>query len=93
MTSDAKGERVRKQNAARQQAKRDRLQLHRAKVGAEKIKWVIYKGTRSDLDVMQQVGGYTEAGEAITLAVRYMAAMARRDPAVFAEAMNPRNPL
>lgn len=93
MTSDAKGERVRKQNAARQQSKRDRIQLHRKKVGAEKIKLEIYKGTRSDLDVMQQVGGYAEAGEAITLAVRYMAGMARRDPAAFAEAMNPRNPV
>jgi hypothetical protein len=93
MTQKIKAERVRQQNAARQQAKRDRIQLHREKVGAEKIKWVIYKGTRSDLDVMQLVGGYTEVGEAITLAVRYMAGMARRDPAAFAEAMNPRNQL
>ncbi|MCQ4310893.1 hypothetical protein NAV33_03125 [Pseudomonas stutzeri] len=93
MTEQSKAERVRKQNAARQQSKRDRTLLHREKVGAEKIKFEIYSGTRRDLDAMQQVGGYTEAGEAITLAIRYMADMARRDPAAFAEAMNPRNPL
>ncbi len=93
MTQHSKAERARQKAAARQQAKRDRLKLHREKVGAEKLKWVIYKGTRSDLDVMQQVGGYTEVGEALTLAVRYMAGIARRDPAAFAEAMNPRNPV
>lgn len=93
MTQHSKTERVRQQNAARQQAKRDRQQQRRAQVGAERIKVEIYRGTRLDLDVMQQVGGYTETGEAITLAIRYMAAMARRDAAAFAEAMNPRNPL
>lgn len=93
MTQHTKAERIRQQNAARQQAKRDRQQLRREQVGAEKVKFEIYGGTRRDLDMMQQVGGYTETGEAITLAIRYMAAMARRDPVAFAEAMNPRNPL
>uniref|UniRef100_A0A6H1ZEJ8 Uncharacterized protein n=1 Tax=viral metagenome TaxID=1070528 RepID=A0A6H1ZEJ8_9ZZZZ len=93
MTQHIKAERIRQQNAARQQARRDRRQLRREQVGAEKIKFEIYGGTRRDLDAMQQIGGYTETGEAITLAIRYMAAMARRDPAAFAEAMNPRNPL
>ncbi len=42
---------------------------------------------------MQQVGGFEEQDEVITLAIRYMAGMARRDPAAFLQAMNPRNPV
>ncbi|WP_300656249.1 hypothetical protein [Pseudomonas sp.] len=84
---------VRKQDAARQQAKRDRKAEHLERVGAETMKMTTYRGTRADLALMQQVGGYEEPAEVITLAVRYLAGLARRDPAAFLEVMDPRNPV
>lgn len=84
---------VRKQDAVRQQAKRDREAEHQERVGAETMKLTTYRGTRADLALMQQVGGYEEPAEVITLAVRYLAGLARRDPAAFMDAMNPRNPV
>jgi len=61
---------VRKQDAARQQAKRDRDAQHLERVGAETMKLTTYRGTRADLELMQQVGGFDEPAEVITLAVR-----------------------
>ncbi|SDI84080.1 hypothetical protein SAMN05216588_12627 [Pseudomonas flavescens] len=84
---------VRQQDAQRQQNKRDRDAEHRERMGAEVIKVTTYRGTRSDLETMQQVGGFEERDEAITLAVRYMASMARRNPAAYLDAMNPRSPV
>lgn len=84
---------IRKQDAERQQALRDRVAEHQKRVGAEKTKFTTYAGTRADIAVMQQVGGYEERDEAITLALRYMAGMARRDPVAFLAAMDPRNPV
>lgn len=84
---------VRAQDTARQRRKRERDAKHRAAVGAQKFKWETYTGTRADLELMQQVGGFDEPAEVITLAVRYLAGLARRDPAAFMDAMNPRNPV
>ncbi|TBV12775.1 hypothetical protein [Stutzerimonas kirkiae] len=91
MSKKPRTDKVRKQDAARQQRKRDREAAHLARVGAETMKLTTYQGTRIDLELMQQVGGYEEPAEVITLAVRYMAGLARRDPAAFVEAMDPRN--
>lgn len=93
MNEVQQAERVRRQNKDRQQAKRDRERQHREVVGAETFKMEMYAGTRADLACIQQVGGYEEIEEGLTLAVRYMAGLARRDPAAFRTAMNPRNPL
>lgn len=90
---EAQDERVRRQNKDRQQAKRDRERQHRETVGAETFKMEMYAGTRADLATIQQAGGYEEIEEGLTLAVRYMAGLARRDLAAFLQAMNPRNPL
>ncbi|MNZ74253.1 hypothetical protein D3C78_926980 [compost metagenome] len=84
---------IRKQNKVRQQNKRDRDRAHRKAVGAETMKLETYAGTRRELALMCQVGGYDEPAEAITLAIRYLAGLARRDPAAFLAAMDPRNPV
>ncbi|MNN97426.1 hypothetical protein D3C81_2165880 [compost metagenome] len=57
------------------------------------MKLETYAGTRCELALMCQVGGYDEPAEAITLAIRYLAGLARRDPAAFLAAMDPRNPV
>ncbi|MFC2974368.1 hypothetical protein ACFOJE_19420 [Azotobacter bryophylli] len=91
--SESQAERIRRQNKDRQQAKRDREREHRKAVGAETFKMEMYAGTRRDLECIQQVGGYMEIEEGLTLAVRYMAGLARRDPEAFRQAMDPRRPL
>lgn len=91
--SKTRTDKVRQQDAKRQQALRDRRVAHRERVGAETMKLTTYRGTRADLELMQQVGGFDEPAEVITLAVRYLAGLARRDPVAFLEAMNPRNPV
>lgn len=91
--SENKAERIRRQNKDRQQAKRDRKQAHREAVGAKTFKMEMYAGTRRDLELMRQVGGYEETDEALTLAIRYMAGMARNHPAAYLQAMDPRNPV
>ncbi len=91
--SKTRTDKVRQQDAKRQQALRDRRAKHLERVGAESMKLTTYRGTRADLALMQQVGGFDEPAEVITLAVRYLAGLARRDPAAFLEAMNPRNPV
>ncbi|MCY1293754.1 hypothetical protein D9M68_456150 [compost metagenome] len=91
--SKKRTDRIRQQDASRQQHLRDRRAAHRERVGAQVMKVTTYLGTRNDLELMQQVGGYEEADEVITLAIRYMAGMARRDPAAFHAAMDPRNPV
>ena len=91
--SESKADRIRRQNKDRQQAKRDREREHREKVGAELVKVEMYAGTRRDLELMRQVGGFEEADEALTLAIRYMAGLARNNPVAFRAAMDPRNPV
>lgn len=86
-------DKVRKQDTKRQQNLRDRRAAHREAVGAEPFKMTMYAGTRTDLDTMCQVGGYDEVEEAITLGIRYLAGLARRDPAAFRNIMDPRNPV
>jgi hypothetical protein len=93
MSKTKRTERIRKQDADRQQAKRDRDADHRERVGAEVTKLTTYRGTRADWALMMQIGGYEEVDEVITLMTRYMGGMARRNPAAFLDAMNPRNPL
>ena len=92
MSKNPRTPRVRQQDAARQKNKRDRDAAHAELVGAEKTKIVTYRGTREDLALMQQVGGFEERDEVITLAIRYMAGLARRDLSAFLAAMDPRNP-
>lgn len=92
MEKETKADRIRRQNKDRQQALRDRKEAHRQAVGAGTFKMEMYAGTRNDLEQIQQVGGYEEVEEGLTLAIRYMAGMARRDPAAFLAAMDPRNP-
>jgi hypothetical protein len=93
MRNTKRTERIRKQDADRQQAKRDRDAAHRDRVGAQVTKLTTYQGTRADWALMQQVGEFEEVEEVITLMTRYMAGMARRDPQAFLNAMNPRNPV
>lgn len=82
---------VRAQDTARQRRKRERDAQHRAAVGAEKFTWETYAGTREDMECIRLVGGFEQVEEGLTLAVRYVANMARRDPAALRAALDPRN--
>ncbi|MCQ4242393.1 hypothetical protein [Stutzerimonas stutzeri] len=92
MSNKQRTDRIRQQDAKRQQALRNRRAEKRARVGAEVMKLTTYQGTRADLELMQQVGGFEEVDEVITLGIRYLAAIARRHPDAFLAAMDPRNP-
>lgn len=93
MSKTNRTDRIRQQDASRQQNKRDRDAAHRLAVGAEKFTWETYAGTRADMECIRQVGGFEEVEEGLTLAIRFMAGLARRDPAAFHAAMNPRKPV
>lgn len=93
MSKKERTDRIRQQDAKRQQNKRDREAAHRQAVGAEKFTWETYAGTRADMECIRQVGVFEEVEEGLTLAIRYMAGWARRDPQAFQAAMDPRNPL
>lgn len=93
MSKTKRTERIRKQDADRQQAKRDRDAAHRLAVGAEKFTWETYAGTRADMECIRQVCGFEETEEGLTLAIRYVAGLARRDPAACRAALDPRNPV
>ncbi|MFV3367536.1 hypothetical protein ACNFH5_05075 [Pseudomonas sp. NY15435] len=84
-------DRVRNQDAKRQQNLRDREAAHKHAVGAQKLKLEIYAGTRADIDDMCRVGGFEEEDEAITLGLRYLGNMARNEPEEYRRALNPRN--
>jgi hypothetical protein len=84
-------DKVRKQDANRQQRLRDREVAHKQAVGSERIKLEIYAGTRADIEDMCQVGGFEEEAEAITLGLRYLGNMARNEPEEYLSALNPRN--
>ncbi|MFN9529661.1 MAG: hypothetical protein ACK561_09960 [Pseudomonadaceae bacterium] len=84
---------VRAQDTARQRRKRELDARHREAVGAKTFKWETYTGTRDDMECIRQVGGFELVEEGLTLAVRYMAGFARRDPAGFRAAIDPRNPV
>ncbi|OBY90716.1 hypothetical protein A6723_021040 [Pseudomonas sp. AU11447] len=86
-----RNDKVRKQDANRQQRLRDREVAHKQAVGAEKLKLEIYAGTRTDIDDMCQVGGFEEEAEAITLGLRFLGNLARNKPEAYRRALDPRN--
>ncbi|WP_439861603.1 hypothetical protein [Pseudomonas sp. MBLB4136] len=55
MSTKPRTDRIRQQDADRQQARSDRVAAHKQRVGAEVIKIEMYAGTRRDLELMQQV--------------------------------------
>lgn len=82
---------VRAQDTARQRRKRELDARHRAAVGAKTFKWETYTGTRDDMECIRAAGDFEQVEEGLTLAVRYVANMARRDPAAMRAALDPRN--
>lgn len=60
-------------------------------IGATKFKMIVGAGTVSDIEYIRQIGSFEENAEAVTLCIRFMAAMARRDEAAFLQAINPRS--
>ncbi len=93
MTDETKLERKRRL-ARERSARRRKLARQRAEaIGETKFKMKMGAGTAADIGCISQVGEYLERPEAVTLAIRYMAGLARRDPKAFRAAMNPRNPL
>ena len=66
--------------------KKKRLQA----IGATKFQMMIGSGTASDIECIRQIGEFDDTAEAVTLCLRCMAALARRDAAAFKLAINPR---
>lgn len=93
MTQETKAERKKRMNRERSARCRKRNRERLAAIGATKLKMLIGAGTADDIECIREVGEFKESAEGVTLAIRYMAALARRDPTAFARAINPRNPL
>lgn len=93
MSKRVRTDKVRKQDTLRQQRKRALDAARKARLEGEKLKLMTFKGTRDGLELMRQVGGYRSDDEVVSLAVRYLADLARRNPASFLEAMDPRAPV
>ncbi|OQR35892.1 hypothetical protein BWR15_06075 [Pseudomonas sp. T] len=84
-------DKVRRQDAIRQRRLRANRKARKAALGAEKIKLEAYAGTRADIEAVRMVGGFDDEAEAITLGLRLLGNMARRSPAKFRNAIEPRN--
>jgi hypothetical protein len=93
MTQETKLERKQRLARERSARRRERNRKRREAIGETKFKMKMGAGTAADIDCISQAGEYQESAEAVTLALRFMAGLARRDPAAFREAMNPRNPV
>lgn len=79
--------RLSRERSARFRAlKKQRLQA----IGASKLKMLVGRGTAADIECIRQIGGFEESAEGVTLCIRYMAAMARRDAQIFRKAIDPR---
>ena len=83
----------RKKRLSRDRSARCRaLRKHRLQaIGATKLKMVIGSGTAADIECIRQTGGFEESAEALTLCIRFMATMARRDATAFRHAIDPRS--
>lgn len=93
MTNETKLERKRRLARERSARRRKRARQRAEAIGETKFKMKMGAGTAADIACISQAGAYKESAEAVTLAIRYLAGLARRDPIAFREAMNPRNQL
>jgi Tfp pilus assembly protein PilF len=92
MNNQAKQERQRQLARVRSARRRARERARNELIGATKFKMKIGAGTVADIECIRLTGGFEESAEAVTLAIRYMAKLARQSPATFRKAMNPRAP-
>lgn len=82
---ETKEERERRQARDRQQRKRTKDAAAAVRAEAQPITFEAYKGTQADLALICELGGFEEQAEAITLILRNVAELARRDCHAFAE--------
>lgn len=81
---ETKEERVRRLNRDRQTRKRLADAAAAVRAEALPITFEAYKGTQADLALICELGGFEERAEAITLILRNVADLARRDRHAFA---------
>jgi hypothetical protein len=91
--SETKSERRRRLSRVRSARYRAAKRRQKQVVKAVKFKAELGAGTLADMECIRMAGGLATVEEGLTLAVRYMAGLARRNPAAFLDAMNPRNML
>jgi hypothetical protein len=91
--NETKQDRKRRLSRARSARYRKAKREQKQRVKAVKFKAELGAGTIADMECIRLVGGYITVEEGLTLAVRYMAGMARRNPQAFIKAMNPSNPV
>jgi hypothetical protein len=91
--SETKSERRRRLSRARSARYRAAKRKQKQVVKAVKFKAELGAGTMADMECIRLAGDLATVEEGLTLAVRYMAGMARRDLQAFRDAMNPRNPV
>lgn len=81
---ETKEERTRRLARERQQRKRTADAAAAVRAEAQPITFEAYKGTQADLALICELGGFDERAEAITLILRNVADLARRDCHAFA---------
>jgi hypothetical protein len=91
MSQESKLERKRRLSRNRSARFRAAKKARLLAINATKLKMVIGSGTAADIEDIRQIGGFEESAEGLTLCIRYMAAMARRDASAFRQALNPSN--
>lgn len=92
MNNQPKADRKRQLARVRSARRRARERASKERIGAIKLKMVIGAGTAADIECIRLAGNFEEGAEALTLAIRYMASLARQDPATFRNVMSPRAP-
>lgn len=76
-------ERKRRHARIRQRRKRRRDEAAKQRAAAVPVTFEAYKGTQADLALICELGGFEEQAEAITLILRNVADLARRDRHAF----------
>lgn len=78
-------DRKRRHARIRKRRQRRRQEIAQLRASSVPVTFEAYKGTQADLALICELGGFEEPAEAITLILRNVADLARRDGHAFAE--------
>lgn len=81
-------EQKRRRARERKRAERDRKRLRRQQLGAREFRMEMYRGTSADLACICTLGEFEEEAEAVTVLLRCVAQLVKRDPSRFKELIN-----
>ena len=85
---ETKQERTRRLARERKQKQRERQKAHKQAVGAQELRFEIYRGTAEALDRIAAAGGFEEKAEVLTLLIHSADTLLKRDPSQFKKFVN-----